>query len=663
MEMGTGTGMGTGRGMGMGTGRATAMRDANPPSHDEIVTIRQVAERSPVPAPSAAAIATPATPGPAAPRPAAVPQGTAAPGGPEDDAGSTDPGPGSGARAAAAFFRRQEAWRGILTAARETCARLGRVGGTVAIAAADEAAWWALASLLGRDPRIPRRRRLVPPTQRREAQPEAVRVALAELDRALRRSRFRCGLLEALEAYFAEPVESRPQRRARELGSWQDFLREAEGWFTSEPARRWWEGVARGEAPGARQVRRDWNRGGDSRAALRRAVWHVARALNELPALQGRPEGPERSSRSSTTPWGATGSAPMAPPSAEPLALFAHRVCGDPHALDPDTPAGRLLLQALTVVLPEAGDLGRGLTSPALRRNVLLEAAGLAADDTSSTVAAFHLRAVLPDPRRAPPRDGSPRPVEAGGAANRDPGWIEDPVAAAACATGTVVVWPLREIRRRPRFFAAGGAAYAVENPQVFQALVDTLVRRREANLSDDEGGPRGGPSLLCTSGRLSLAAVLLLDRLIGRTGPGTPAPHQPARHRATGSDPRLGAGPGPCPERARLYYSGDFDVAGLEIAYSVITRYGAAACPWRMTAADYRHALAATAGDAGARRFDPGERRRLERLRARGFLPELIDEMLAVGHPAYQEGLIDRLLADLLAAVHAGMAIPHPHP
>lgn len=36
---------------------------------------------------------------------------------------------------------------------------------------------------------------------------------------------------------------------------------------------------------------------------------------------------------------------------------------------------------------------------------------------------------------------------------------------------------------------------------------------------------------------------------------------------------------------------------------------------------------------------------------------------MLAVGRPAYEEDLIDRLLADLLAAVHAGMAIPHPNP
>ena len=116
---------------------------------------------------------------------------------------------------------------------------------------------------------------------------------------------------------------------------------------------------------------------------------------------------------------------------------------------------------------------------------------------------------------------------------------------------------------------------------------------------------------------------------------------------------------PGGFSHTVLLYYGGDFDVPGLEIAYSVMTRYGEAARPWRMTSADYRHALTAVAGGPSDRRFDSDDRQRLERLRHRGFLPDLIDDMLAVGRPAYQEGLVHLLLADLLATVNSSSPNP----
>src|SRR5690606_37425944 len=97
-----------------------------------------------------------------------------------------------GARAAAAFFRRQPGWRPLLEQARLAYERLGRVGGTILVATDDDAACQALSGLLGRDPRIRRKRRGI------MTRSPMVRVALAELDQALRQSNFRCGLLEAL---------------------------------------------------------------------------------------------------------------------------------------------------------------------------------------------------------------------------------------------------------------------------------------------------------------------------------------------------------------------------------------------------------------------------------------------------------------------------------
>lgn len=489
-----------------------------------------------------------------------------------------------GARAAAQFFRQRPAWRPLLEQARRTYERLGRLGGSIRVPATDEAACVALAGLLGRDPRAHRKRRGTP------VRAPMVRVSLRTLDRALRASRFACGLPEALQAYFDEPLETRPERRARETAAWRAFVEEAEAWFPCDGSRRWWRYLTRGRGPGAQLLRRAWNRGSDARQNLREAVHRVARALGEVPVL-ARPTGDDTRQ-------------------VEPLAIFAHRICGDPHAFDANTLAGRLLLHALRGVLPEGSRLDRGLDSPALIRSLLLEAAGLTTDDVSSTVVTFQLEAATLERGRLSTEGGMTGPADAGGE--------DDPVVAAARYTDTVLVWPVREVRRRRSFRAVAGRAYVVENPQVFQALVDRVARLPVPDLPT-----AGPPTLICTRGQLSLAAILLLDRF------------------ATDGE-----------DGATLYYGGDFDVGGLEIAHSVVTRYGERVRLWHMTPDDYHEALRPGGRNAPAvPAFDGRQRRRLERLRDRGFLPELIDAMLATGRPAYQEGLVDRLFQDLVGA------------
>lgn len=150
--------------------------------------------------------------------------------------------------------------------------------------------------------------------------------------------------------------------------------------------------------------------------------------------------------------------------------------------------------------------------------------------------------------------------------------------------------------------------AFVVENPTVFAALVkhvNTVFR------------PENHPTLVCTNGNLNTADHQLLRLLTG-------------------------AG-------AHLFYSGDFDARGLEIAATVLDRYPGRASPWRMTPADYRAALR---GDRAT--LDPAALQRAGRL-----FPDLVREMGERRQAAHHEGLIDRLQADLDHFVTRGQAPP----
>jgi len=140
--------------------------------------------------------------------------------------------------------------------------------------------------------------------------------------------------------------------------------------------------------------------------------------------------------------------------------------------------------------------------------------------------------------------------------------------------------------------------AFIVENPTVFEALLARL---------DDVDRPLH-PTILCTNGNLNLTDTGMLDALV-RSG-------------------------------ARLFYSGDFDPAGLEIAAIVLTRYPGAAHLWRMTPADYRQAV---------RQDDhaPLDPDRLRPLSKR--FPDLVAEMVAIGRTGDQEKLIEALAGDVI--------------
>ncbi|HET7233706.1 MAG TPA: TIGR02679 family protein [Longimicrobium sp.] len=138
--------------------------------------------------------------------------------------------------------------------------------------------------------------------------------------------------------------------------------------------------------------------------------------------------------------------------------------------------------------------------------------------------------------------------------------------------------------------------AFVVENPTVYEALLKRLPPDQVEH----------HPTLLCTNGNLNLADTALLNALV--------------RH------------------GAHLYYSGDFDPAGLEIAAMVLARYPGACTPWRMSADDY--AVAIRREDHP---FDPARLRNVA-----GRFPALVAAMLESSRTGDQEKLIDLLSADL---------------
>jgi uncharacterized protein (TIGR02679 family) len=156
------------------------------------------------------------------------------------------------------------------------------------------------------------------------------------------------------------------------------------------------------------------------------------------------------------------------------------------------------------------------------------------------------------------------------------------------------------------------GVAFVVENPTVYAALIESLERIDR----------RYRPTLICTTGNLNLADLSLLDALV-RNG-------------------------------AHLYYSGDFDKAGLDIMAGVLTRHPTAASPWRMTPADYLLAM---------RDDETLDTKSLQRLAVR--FPDLVREMVLRGRPGDQEKLIVPLAKDLKRFVMDGVAPPRvndPH-
>ena len=90
-----------------------------------------------------------------------------------------------------------------------------------------------------------------------------------------------------------------------------------------------------------------------------------------------------------------------------------------------------------------------------------------------------------------------------------------------------------------------------------------------------------------------------------------------------------------------RLYYSGDFDLKGLQIAASLMARYAGRCYPWRFDVESYAFALRAGGVTTNA-----------VELAALSMLPEVFAPLVTVmqekGLWAYQEGIVGLLTEDV---------------
>jgi uncharacterized protein (TIGR02679 family) len=131
------------------------------------------------------------------------------------------------------------------------------------------------------------------------------------------------------------------------------------------------------------------------------------------------------------------------------------------------------------------------------------------------------------------------------------------------------------------------------ENPRVLEAFADQYS---------------GTFPIVCTAGWPSSVAFDLLGRLLG-----------------SGS----------------LYYHGDFDWAGIEIANWLVAQCGV--LPWRMSAADYECAVATSSASSSGRRLE-------DRYVEASWDVELGAAMRARGRAVHEEALLHELLASWAA-------------
>jgi uncharacterized protein (TIGR02679 family) len=404
----------------------------------------------------------------------------------------------------------------ILREFRKHWEKYGRTAGSVRVETPEEAR--AISGIVGRHYDVGRQ----------------IKAAQIE-DALMSRTRFGCGLREALECHFGARLVSRPAAREERQRAWDAALGRMRTIVTDALGRGPRSDILLGwlEADGS-YLRKKWRQCEDD---LLRDVTIAVAAITRLPEddqVMG-------------------------------LAVLANLASGDSHALDTDRAAGVLFDRALAHLHPEVEDpLSRGAEG----RDELHAAAGVAKDRTSPRVDAFGLRSDSP----------------------KFDFLSEFPLLTCSLR--------MAESLRGGGIHAAGGVVFAVENPAVFDQLVDRLLHLPAQRR----------PTLICTNGRLNLADRVLLRELVR--------------------------------EGVTVRYSGDFDAEGLSIAASVLREFGPAASPWRMSADDYEESLSPASPMS----------RLPDVIGVPDSLSRVARAVSACGKAGFQEAIFERLLADLLA-------------
>lgn len=245
------------------------------------------------------------------------------------------------------------------------------------------------------------------------------------------------------------------------------------------------------------------------------------------------------------------------------MAVLGSEITGNPHQFDRNTDTGKLLIQALSFF-----NGGKPVQS-AEDVLALYVMSGMKPDDISSFTTAYGIHLGT---------DYGLHPAYEG--------FIQH---------GESYLVSLSNLSRIKSVHVKGNIVYAVENQMVFSQLCEAL-----------EGREAG---LLCTSGQVKTASLILLDLL--------------------------------CASGCKVLYCGDLDPEGISIAAKLVERGNGAVIPWHMTREDYEISISNECiGDKS--------RHLLERVQL-SCLMDARDAVLEGGRAGYQEKLLDRMLADIL--------------
>lgn len=267
-----------------------------------------------------------------------------------------------------------------------------------------------------------------------------ISIKMNRLEEILLRSKWAVQIEELLSVLNGEPLVSKQQRKEIRQTAWDTFCDS----FLAHCCRAeivQWVGKLRDQsASGARTVRLLFD---EEQSVAEELVAMCVTALENLPGWRG---------------------------SSERLPVFANRLFGNPHALDADQSAGRMLYQSICDIMEVDSETGAEWKRDVLSR------VGILLDDLASQVFVIGVQARETDP------------------------W--QPLFRQAEYTRIPVILPLSFLQQKISWEPVK-TLYVVENPAVFQSLIERWPSEKRL------------PPLVCTSGQLSVAAWRFLDSFV----------------------------------------------------------------------------------------------------------------------------------------------------
>lgn len=426
----------------------------------------------------------------------------------------------------ALYFRKNKAYTRMFTEMKKKYIKYGKLSGKIFLNNLSEAECIALGKVFGRS-----------------LLPGDFGFFVSELQAALNETRY-CGVEveELVERYFKEKIVSNSQKREEKKvfnnRFWEMVLDEAESRFGEDSGgTRWLREVREQRKYGYHLIIREREKSSDG---IKEVLLEVCGALTYLSQEDRNGAGYVR------------------------LAVLGAEVTKNPHCVDRQNAAGRLLISALSYLYREE--------EPVAQEDVLAlyYKARIAPDDISSYTTCYGIHFYEGDREHEAYRH-----------------FVEK---------GEKYVLTLSNLSKLTGAYSKRKKVFIIENQMVFSQVCDEMVGEEY--------------SVVCTSGQLKTASLFLIDLLLK--------------------------------SECKLYYCGDIDPEGIEIADRVLARGSRQILPWRMTTQDYYRSIS----------NEMLTDKRLNRLNkiANAQLRELAELLKVEKKAGYQEHLIDLMVEDIKA-------------